>query len=169
MKKCIMLDLFLLRRWASLVEMFKRNLTKQASNFFHMKRKRREGIGNTSILLFLQLPHDVALVDAFAEASCQELDYINEATNQEMFRRRLLPLMRDELHIPAVKWGATKRKVITTEWVDGVQLAKSPPDVIRRLVPAGVSLQPTHTTFRIPLQPPIELFVPPCSSLFLLF
>lgn len=29
-------------------------------------------------------------------------------------------------------------QVLTTEWIDGVQLAKSPPDVINGLIPIGV-------------------------------
>lgn len=42
------------------------------------------------------------------------------------------------MYIPPVFWDYTSRKVLTTEWVCGCQLAKSSPAVIERLTPVGV-------------------------------
>jgi aarF domain-containing kinase len=87
-----------------------------------------------------QRPHDVAIFDAFATGSYLELDYLNEARNQERFINELLPKnnMRESIYIPAVYWSTTSRKVLTSEWCDGEKLASSPIDVINRLVPVGV-------------------------------
>lgn len=46
--------------------------------------------------------------------------------------------MGGRVHVPRVHRCATTRRVLTTEWVEGKQLAASPPAVIRRLVPVGV-------------------------------
>ena len=40
-------------------------------------------------LVTQQRAFSVALLDSFAAASLQELDYLNEAANQEKFRREL--------------------------------------------------------------------------------
>lgn len=46
--------------------------------------------------------------------------------------------MGGRVYVPLVHRCATTRRVLTTEWVEGKQLAASPPAVIRRLVPVGV-------------------------------
>eukprot|EP01062_Namystynia_karyoxenos_P073219 TRINITY_DN70050_c0_g1_i1.p1 TRINITY_DN70050_c0_g1~~TRINITY_DN70050_c0_g1_i1.p1 ORF type:complete len:501 (+),score=155.97 TRINITY_DN70050_c0_g1_i1:55-1557(+) len=81
---------------------------------------------------------DLALLDTFAAASFRELDYRHEARSQERFRRELVPRMRGRVHVPRVHGDASARRVLTTEWVHGEQLALSPPRVIERLVPVGV-------------------------------
>ena len=83
-------------------------------------------------------PYDVQLLDTFASASLNELDYIKEASNQEEFRREFLHRMGDKVYIPAVHGNLTTRKVLVTEWIEGEQLAKSPSDVINKLTPVGV-------------------------------
>lgn len=83
-------------------------------------------------------PYDVALLDTFASASLKELDYVNEAFNQELFRRDLMHRMGDQIYIPAVHAAHTTRKVLVSEWIEGKQLAKSDKDVINRLTPVGV-------------------------------
>ena len=90
-------------------------------------------------VLTKQPPFDVALLDAFAAASYAELDYENEARNQERFAGLIAGSdLRDDVRIPEVEWSGTSRKVLTTAWIEGEQPAKSPPDVIRRLTPVGV-------------------------------
>ena len=42
--------------------------------------------------------------------------------------------------IPQVHSNLTSRRVITTDWVDGVKLASAPKDQIRDLIPVGVEL-----------------------------
>lgn len=85
-----------------------------------------------------QRAFDVALLDTFAAASLQELDYCSEAANQERFRQHLLPKTGWNVYIPEVFHDYTTRKVLVTEWVDGVKLASSPKEVINKLVPVGL-------------------------------
>ena len=47
-------------------------------------------------------------------------------------------ISRGNVYVPQVHWVATTRKVLATEWIEGEQLARSPREVIQRLVPAGV-------------------------------
>merc|ERR1719195_2178537 len=85
-----------------------------------------------------QRPFDVALLDAFAGATLKELDYLNEAANQIKCKEALEPRQRDKIYIPNVYEKHTTRKVLVTEWIEGAQLAKSPPEVINQLIPVGV-------------------------------
>lgn len=119
MLRQVSLDLYLLRRYMHCVE-----LAKQALSAVGVLNQPR--------------PYDVALLDSFAAASYLELDYLHEAQSQARFKRDLVPLMRGAVHVPAVLHHLTTRKVLVTEWVHGTQLAKSPPEVINKLVPIGV-------------------------------
>jgi ubiquinone biosynthesis protein len=61
------------------------------------------------------------LVDEFARSIREELDYRLEARNAETFGRNFA---RDErVRIPRVYWSYTRRRVLTTSWLDGTQLA----------------------------------------------
>jgi aarF domain-containing kinase len=119
MIRAVSLDLFLLRKYTKFVE---------ASKGFLM----RQGI------LAQRDQYDVKLLDSFAAASYLELDYNHEAANQQRFIEEFADRMKDTLYIPPVYWKHTARKVLTTEWVHGKQLAKSSADVIERLTPVGV-------------------------------
>ena len=81
---------------------------------------------------------DVNMLDNFAAASYYELDYEHEARNQEIFASRLQAQGLHKVYIPRVYRQGTRRRVLTTEWIDGIQLAKSSPEVIRELVPVGL-------------------------------
>jgi len=83
-------------------------------------------------------PYDVALLDTFATASLNELDYIKEASNQERFIQELLPKMKGMVYIPKVYHDMTTRKVLVTEWIEGEKLASSPKEVINKLTPVGI-------------------------------
>ena len=63
----------------------------------------------------------VGLVDQFSRGIRNELDYRVEARNAERFRENF----RDDhtVFIPKVYWQYTTSRVLTLEWVDGVQLA----------------------------------------------
>lgn len=110
--KGIALDLYIMRGWASVLDYVKPKLTNQR-------------------------PYDVKLIDTFGGASYCELDYINEGKNQDLFAEALASRV-PEVRVPKVFWQCTSRRVITTEWIEGEQLAKSPPEVINRLTPIGV-------------------------------
>lgn len=62
----------------------------------------------------------VPLVDEFAARLFAELDYVQEGQNAERFRDlyKLVPRVK----VPAIKWEATSRRVITMEWIEGVKL-----------------------------------------------
>merc|ERR1712241_401983 len=113
MIRSILKDLFILRILAGMVEKIKTTLSKQR-------------------------PYDLALVDTFAAASLEELNYIKEAENQEKFRSDLMPRMNGKIYVPLVYNKFTSRKVIVTEWIEGEKLASSPPDVINRLTKVGI-------------------------------
>ena len=49
-----------------------------------------------------------------------------------------MPRMNGQVYVPKVFHDLTSRKVLVTEWIEGIQLAKSPPAVINRLTKVGV-------------------------------
>lgn len=109
----VLRDLYIMRRFAQVIEKFRTTFT-------------------------YNRPYDVQLLDTFAGASLKELDYINEASNQEEFRKEFLHRMGSKVYIPAVHANLTTRKVLVSEWIEGKQLAKSESDVINRLTAVGV-------------------------------
>ena len=89
-----------------------------------------------------------------------ELNYLHEADHQRFFREALrarfrgdrgrgglLPFLRPpaaaaaaEVVVPAVHARYTTRRTLVSEWIEGVPLARAPPEQIRRLIPVGVEL-----------------------------
>jgi len=90
-------------------------------------------------VLTKQVPFHVDFVDCFAKGSYQELDYENEAANQKFFKKEF-EKRKCAVHIPKVYEGMTSRRVITTEWIEGIKLADADTATIRRLIPVGVEL-----------------------------
>jgi len=86
-----------------------------------------------------QVPFHVDFIDCFAKGSFQELDYENEAKNQEYFRSEFAK-RKSRVYIPKVYHNLTSRRVLTTEWIDGVKLANADRETIKRLIPIGVEL-----------------------------
>merc|ERR1712088_1044598 len=113
MQQAVLMDIHIIRRLSVAIQWFKTTFSKQR-------------------------PYDVALVDTFGTATLQELDYIHEAANQQRCKDELEPKMEDKIYVPRVWHEHTTRKVLVTEWIDGPQLAKSSPEVIQRLTPAGI-------------------------------
>lgn len=62
-----------------------------------------------------------ALVDEFSRAIRQELDYNHEARNAETFRRNFGD--SSEVVVPKVIWRYSSARVLTLEYVEGVQFA----------------------------------------------
>jgi len=121
MIRSVSLDLFILRQCMFAVEWFKTRVL--IATF-----------GSADRLSF-----DVALLDTFARASYLELDYMHEASNLERFQSELVPRMGGLVYVPSCERPLTTRKVLVTEWIEGEQLARSPPDVIKRLTAVGVA------------------------------
>jgi ubiquinone biosynthesis protein len=66
------------------------------------------------------------LVDEFAQQIRSELDYTREGRNAEAFRRNF---RNDErVHVPKVYWSYSRERVLTLEFLDGVQVADLPTD-----------------------------------------
>ena len=110
----VSLDLYLLQHYALFVDKFTSIFTEQPA--FHDE-----------------------LIQNFAAGSYSELDYEREAFNQKRFKEEFRK-RKCEVKIPKVYDFLTTRKIITTEWIDGVKLANAPKKVIRDLIPVGVEL-----------------------------
>ena len=74
----------------------------------------------------------LALVDEFAYTVRNELNYLREGRNADIFRRNF----KDDpcIHIPYVYWDLTTRRVLTLERVKGVKITD-----LEGLVAAGIS------------------------------
>jgi ubiquinone biosynthesis protein len=66
------------------------------------------------------------VVDEFARAIRQELDYRLEARNAETFHRNFAG--HPHVHVPRVYWSYTRSRVLTLEWLDGTQVADIDPN-----------------------------------------
>jgi len=66
------------------------------------------------------------LVDEFARQIRQELDYRLEARNADTFHRNFAG--HPHVRVPRVFWSYTRSRVLTLEWLDGVQVADIHPD-----------------------------------------
>jgi len=61
------------------------------------------------------------LVDEFARQIRKELDYRQEARNAQNFHRDFAG--NPHVRVPKVYWQYTRARVLTLEWIDGIQLA----------------------------------------------
>src|SRR4051812_24684192 len=66
------------------------------------------------------------LVDEFARQIRQELDYRLEARNADAFHRNFAG--HPHVRVPRVFWSYTRSRVLTLDWLDGVQVADIHPD-----------------------------------------
>eukprot|EP00536_Pseudo-nitzschia_multiseries_P005639 jgi/Psemu1/13043/gm1.13043_g len=114
MEKAFGLDLFLLQLWGDFMDAFTNAFTKQ-------------------------IPYHRAFFDAFSKGSYSELDYEHEARNQIHFRKELAA-RNCPVKVPEVYQDYSTRRVLTTEWIEGVKLADSSKQTIRTLIPIGVEL-----------------------------
>src|SRR5438270_6580079 len=65
------------------------------------------------------------LVDEFSRSIRQELDYRLEARNADAFHRNFAG--HPHVHVPRVYWSYTRSRVLTLEWLDGVQVVDIDP------------------------------------------
>jgi ubiquinone biosynthesis protein len=66
------------------------------------------------------------LVDEFARSIRQELDYRLEARNADTFHRNFAG--HPHVRVPRVFWTYTRSRVLTLEWLDGIQVADIDPE-----------------------------------------
>jgi aarF domain-containing kinase len=114
MRRDFSLDLFVLLRIGKIIDAF-------TTTFTH------------------QPPFHEALYASFAKASYAELDYEQEAANQVKFRKELAS-RHCPVVVPKVFHEYTTERVLTSEWIEGIKLADSDNETIRRLIPVGVEL-----------------------------
>ncbi len=69
----------------------------------------------------LNLGHDLTLiVDEFGIKIFEEIDYLNEAKNAEIFAANFRN--DPEVKVPTIYWEYTRNCVLTLEWIDGIKL-----------------------------------------------
>src|SRR3989442_1779396 len=66
------------------------------------------------------------LVDEFARSIRHELDYRLEARNADTFHRNFAG--HPHVRVPRVFWTYTRSRVLTLEWIDGIQVADIDPE-----------------------------------------
>lgn len=74
----------------------------------------------------------------------QELDFLNEANNQ-IRMKKVLSGMKGQVFVPDVMLDLSTRRVLVSEWVDGVKLTKADPGEV-----GAVSDLSYHIWFLIP-------------------
>ncbi|CAB1109481.1 unnamed protein product [Ectocarpus sp. CCAP 1310/34] len=72
------------------------------------------------------------LLRVWATGFYQELDFLNEANNQ-IRMKKVLSGMKGQVFVPNVVLDLSTRRVLVSEWVDGVKLTKADPSEIREL------------------------------------
>jgi len=79
----------------------------------------------------------VGLLNEWAVGFYTELDFLNEAANQQKLRDLLAQEQVKDIYVPEVKHELCTRRVLVTEWIDGVKLSDCPSEEIRDLVGIG--------------------------------
>jgi len=79
----------------------------------------------------------VALLNEWAVGFYTELDFKNEAANMQRMRDLFEQEGVQGVLVPKVYEDYTTRKVLVSEWVDGVKLSECPPEEIRELIKVG--------------------------------
>ena len=79
----------------------------------------------------------VELLNTFAAGFYNEMDFLQEADNQQRLRQTLLASMDGAVYVPYVYREMSSRILLVTEWVDGIKLTESPPEVLQQLLPLG--------------------------------
>lgn len=117
-----------------------------------------------------QIPYHELFLNGFANGAFMELNYVQEAENQMYFRNELharfhgnkksspnngnktnsfrIPFLQssrrsnnaEKVIVPKVFEQFTTQRILVSEWIDGIPLARAPPAQIRELIPVGVEL-----------------------------
>ncbi|CAM9922635.1 unnamed protein product, partial [Ectocarpus sp. 13 AM-2016] len=69
------------------------------------------------------------LLRVWATGFYQELDFLNEANNQ-IRMKKVLSGMKGQVFVPDVMLDLSTRRVLVSEWVDGVKLTKADPSEV---------------------------------------
>ena len=77
----------------------------------YIVRQQATALDRVKSVVTSQRPYNVALLDKFATANIKELDYVNEARNQNFFKTGLEPRLGGRVYVPKVYDRYTTRKV----------------------------------------------------------
>lgn len=79
----------------------------------------------------------VALLNEWAVGFYTELDFLNEAANQQKLKELMTSEGVTGIYIPQVFPALCTRRVLVSEWVDGAKLSDLEPRVLGELIPAA--------------------------------
>lgn len=77
----------------------------------------------------------VALLNEWAVGFYTELDFLNEAANQQRLDRLLREQGVQGMYVPKVYTELCTRRILVSEWIDGVKLSSIEPSVLKTLIP----------------------------------
>jgi len=79
----------------------------------------------------------VALLNEWAIGFYTELDFKNEASNQQRLRDMLLEKNITSVAVPMVYDELCTRRILVSQWIDGKKLSDCPPEKIAEVTPAA--------------------------------
>lgn len=79
----------------------------------------------------------VALLNEWAVGFYTELDFTNERANQDLVKRLLTEQKVEGVYVPKTFPELSTRKVLVSEWMDGVKLSECKPEEVRELIALG--------------------------------
>jgi predicted unusual protein kinase regulating ubiquinone biosynthesis (AarF/ABC1/UbiB family) len=101
----------------------------------------------------------VALFNEWAVGFYTELDFLNEAANIRKMRDLLAQQGASGVYIPEVYPAVSTRRLLVTEWIDGVKLSQCPPEEIREYIAVGQECFLTQL-LQVTLSSPFSLICP---------
>jgi aarF domain-containing kinase len=92
-----------------------------------------------------QTPYHEAFLNEFAHGAFMELNYRVEAANQIYFREELHSRFnsskkKTKVIVPRVHEEFTTHRILVSDWIEGIPLAKAPNNIVQQLIPTGVEL-----------------------------
>ena len=75
----------------------------------------------------------VALLNEWSIGFYTELDFANEGRNQERLRTALIDSGIEGITVPQVYQDMCTRRVLVSEWMDGIKLSECPPEEIKEI------------------------------------
>lgn len=75
----------------------------------------------------------VALLNEWSIGFYTELDFANEGRNQERLRTALIDSGIEGITVPKVYQDMCTRRVLVSEWMDGIKLSECPPEEIKEI------------------------------------
>jgi len=75
----------------------------------------------------------VALLNEWSIGFYTELDFVNEGRNQEKLRTAMIENGIEGITVPKVYKDLCTRRVLVSDWMDGVKLSECPPEEIREI------------------------------------